>query len=227
LEPVHRLEVIGIDLDGERRQVVEADLGDRLGFWIHRDSTGDFELAGAIHAGAFSRFDLETANNDFIQIHYRLGFLLRARVGAWAARAELYHVSSHLGDEFLVRTGREPISTSREGVEILLQTSPLPGLMVYGGPGLILRTSQGFETPSVRWGLAWELLDSGAIRPYATAAFFSWSQVDWDPSGTFEAGAALGRRTRLGLLFGFGPSRAEQFFDQKDTVIGLSISYLR
>ncbi len=227
LDPIHRIAVVSTDRAGERRTVAFADLGDRLGFWVRRDPTGTFELAGAVLGGAQSRFDLESPNNDFIEVHYRVGFQLRARIGSVAARAELYHVSSHLGDEVLVATGRAPISTSREGLDLLLQGSPIAGLVLYGGPGLVLRSTEGFRTLSVRGGADWESPRTRGLRPYASADFFSWSELDWDPSISIEAGLALGTRTRLGFLAGTGPSRAEQFFRENERVFGLSVSYLR
>lgn len=38
---------------------------------------------------------------------------------------------------------------------------------------------------------------------------------------------ALGPRARLGAMFGAGPSRAEQFFRESETLIGLGFSYRR
>jgi len=131
LEPVHRLALLSATRDSLRDGIALADIGDRLGFWIRRDPDGEVEYAGAIHGGAFSRFDLRGPDQALIEVHYRIGVLLRARFGAVAARAELYHVSSHLGDEFLVDTGARPISTSREGLELMLQGSPVSGLNVY------------------------------------------------------------------------------------------------
>jgi len=227
LDPVHRIAIVSAKRAGERGRIAFADLGDRIGFWIHRDPSGDIELAGAVLGGALSRFDLESTNNDFIEVRYRVGFQLRARIGALAARAELYHVSSHLGDEFLVRTGREPISTSREGLELLLQGSPISGLVLYGGPGFVLRSTEGLQTLSARWGADWETPRASGLRPYASADFFSWSEHDWDPTVALEAGLALGQRVRLGILAGFGPSRAEQFFREDEQVFGVSVSYLR
>ncbi len=227
LEPVHRIAVLSTNRAGASGTVALADLGDRLGFWIRRDPDGEFELAGALHGGVFSRFDVAGPDQDFIEVHYRAGFLLRARLGAFAARAELYHVSSHLGDEFLVETGTEPISTSREGLEFLLQGSPIRGLTIYGGPGVLLSSSQRLDVLSVRGGADWESSRDPSARFFASADVFSWSELSWEPTISLETGAALGRRVRLGLLLSMGPSRAEQFFRDTETLFGVSVSYVR
>ncbi|MDE2662770.1 MAG: DUF1207 domain-containing protein [Gemmatimonadota bacterium] len=213
--------------DSLRDGIALADVGDRLGFWIRRDPGGKVEYAGAIHGGAFSRFDLGGPDQALIEVHYRIGALLRARFGAVAARAELYHVSSHLGDEFLLDTGARPISTSREGLELMLQGSPASGLTVYGGPGVLLRATTDFEPLSLRAGAAWESAPGARARFHASVDYFGWAELGWEPAIAAELGAGLARGTRVGLLLGFGPSRAEQFLRQSERLIGLSVSHVR
>ena len=227
LEPVHRLALLSATRDSLGDGIALADIGDRLAFWIRRDPDGEVEYAGAIHGGAFSRFDLGGPDQALIEVHYRIGVLLRGRFGEVAARAELYHVSSHLGDEFLLDTGARPISTSREGLELMLQGSPASGLTVYGGPGVLLRATQDFEPLSLRAGAAWESAPGAPARFHASVDYFGWAELGWRPAIAAELGVGLARGTRVGLLLGFGPSRAEQFFRQSERLIGLSVSHVR
>ena len=227
LEPVHRLALLSATRDSLRHGIALADIGDRLGFWIRRDPDGKVEVAGAMHGGVFSRFDLGGPDQALIEVHYRVGILLRARLGEVAARAELYHVSSHLGDEFLLDTGTRPISTSREGMELLLQGSPAPGLTVYGGPGVLLRATPDFEPLSLRAGAAWESAPRGRVRLYASVDYFGWAELEGKPAVAAEFGVALAQGTRIGLLMGFGPSRAEQFLRQSERLIGFAVSHVR
>ncbi|MGH7542163.1 MAG: DUF1207 domain-containing protein [Gemmatimonadota bacterium] len=227
LEPVHRLGILHVSRDTAEGAVAVADLGDRLAFWILRRPAGPLELAGALAAGAFSRFDLESADNEFVEVHYRAGFQLRARYREVAARAELFHASSHLGDEYLERTGREPVSTSREGVEILVQIAPSPGLTLYGGPGTLLRSTEDLEAASARLGVEWRSAPADGSGAYVSADAFAWSELDWEPILAFEGGVAFGPRARLGATFGSGPSRAEQFFRESENVVGLVFSFRR
>ncbi len=227
LEPVHRLALVSATRDSLRDSIALAHVGDRLGFWIRHDPDGEVEYAGALHGGAFSRFDLGGPDQALIEVHYRVGVLLRARFGEFAARAELYHVSSHLGDEFFLDSGTRPISTSREGLELMLQGSPIPGLTVYGGPGALLRATRDFEPLSLRAGAGWESSPGSSARLHASVDVFSWAELEWEPAIAAEFGAGLGRGTRLGLLLGFGPSRAEQFLRQSERLIGVSVSHVR
>lgn len=225
LEPVHRLAAVGASRGGDTRAMALAELGDRLGFWI-RHGPG-VELAGALHAGVFSRFDIERPDQEFQEVHYRVGFLFRAGLGPVAARAEIYHVSSHLGDEYLVRTGTDPISTSREGIELLAQAAPLAGIVVYGGGGLLLRSSEDFDRVSLRAGAEWRQHRGPGPRLYASADAFAWAESDWEPMVSLEAGLGLGAHARVGVMAGFGPSRAEQFFRESETLAGVTFSFTR
>jgi hypothetical protein len=224
---VHRLAVTHVSRASRARWVALTDLGDRLSFWIRRRPRDDLELAGALAAGAFSRFDLESTDNEFIEIHYRVGFQLRARYRGVAARAEFYHSSSHLGDEFLLSSGREPLDVSREALELLLQTAPLPWLLVYGGGGVVVRSSDPVRRPSARVGVELTSRSRSRTRLYLSAEAAGWAEQDWEPMVSAEAGAAFGEHSRLGVMLGTGPSRAEQFLRETETLIGFGFSFRR
>lgn len=247
LEPVTRLAPVRIRRGDRERWVGLVDLGDRFPFWLRRPpcpgtATGGGDgggpappvgraaragpaLAASLAGGAFSRFDLESSQNDFIEVHFRVGLRLLARVGELEARAELYHVSSHLGDEYLLRTGRDPVSTSREGLELLVGGRPLYGLRLYGGAGLLVRSSREFQAASLRAGAEWAPeVRRGAFRPYVAAELFAWDEQDWSPAASAEAGLRFGGSYRVGLVAGAGPSRADQFFRENETLVGLSFS---
>ena len=230
LEPRTRLAPVHVSRGDRRRWVGLVDLGDAFPFWlVGPDSSGDRSprLAASLAGGVFSRFDLEGNGNEFVEAHFRVGLRLRAELAGLEARAALYHVSSHLGDEFLLRTGREPISTSREGIELLVGTRATESLRLYGGPGLLLRSTEGLDPGSVRLGAEW-LPDAprwGPFRPYASGELFAWQEVGWEPMLAAEAGLSFGSgRYRAALIAGAGPSRAEQFLREDETLWGISVS---
>lgn len=232
LEPHTRLAPVHVSRGDRERWVALADLGEQIPFWIARGcGSGEPALAAAVAGGAFSRFDLEGRGNELVEAHFRAGVRLRARLRGVEARLEAYHVSSHLGDEFLERTGRSPVSTSREGLELLVQAAPLPGLRLYGGPGLLVRSTRGLDPLSVRAGAEWRELPLrwGPFVPYVSVEAFGWEELGWDPLLAGEAGVSFGGGTfRLALTAGAGPSRAEQFFrDADETLWGLSFSVTR
>src|ERR1041385_6315853 len=56
-------------------------------------------LAGAV----FAQFDLGSPSSDLLNADYTIAVPLTFRAGPISARARVYHQSSHLGDEFLLR----------------------------------------------------------------------------------------------------------------------------
>lgn len=227
LESIYRIGAIHVSRGDRSEWVALGDFGDRWSFWLRNRPEEDFELSGSFHLKAASRFELESLDNLFVEITFRVGGYLRARYGNVALRIEGYHESSHLGDEFLVENPRELISTSREGFDFLFQVSPASGLILFGGPGWIVRSALPFETMSFRAGSEWELSSDRWVRPYLGVDAYMWSELDWQPQVSAEAGVAIGRNARLGAHLGIGPSRAGQFFREEETLVGLMFSYRR
>src|SRR5689334_16883252 len=86
-------------------------------------------LAGAV----FAQFDLGSPSYDLLNADYLIGLPLTFRAGPVSGRLRVYHQSSHLGDEFLLRPNppkRENLSF--ESAEALLSID-LSALRVYGG----------------------------------------------------------------------------------------------
>jgi len=233
LEPRTRLAPVHVDRPGRNRWVGLVNLGETLPFRLLRradpvpvSGPPPTALWGEVAGGAFSRFDLEGHGNEFVEVDYRVSLRLRARWRGLEARMALYHVSSHLGDEFLERTGRSPISTSREGLELLAAVRPVPTLRIYGGPGLVLRSTAGLDPGTARLGAEWRPEDRrwGPFRPYAAGELLLRDELGWEPTASTEAGLAFAGRYRLALMLGAGPSRAEQFFRRDEALWGLSFS---
>lgn len=66
-------------------------------------------------AGVWSQFqDAPNGSYELTNSDFYVGFPLEMRTGEHGFRGEVYHVSSHLGDEFQARTGKRRISFSHE-----------------------------------------------------------------------------------------------------------------
>ena len=110
-----------------------AAVGVADGFTLFRTVRGgvDVELSGdfAIHA----QFDLDRPSFDFINADFIVSAPLTARRGSWSGSARFGHWSSHLGDEFLLRTETERQETSVEFIELLVARDVGPGRLLVGG----------------------------------------------------------------------------------------------
>jgi hypothetical protein len=78
-------------------------LGDAFGLVrLSGSRAGDglqFDITGAI----FAQFDLGAESNDLINADYIIGVPMTFRARGFSTRVRLYHQSSHLGDEYLLR----------------------------------------------------------------------------------------------------------------------------
>jgi hypothetical protein len=119
-----------------------------------------FGVAGEV----FAQFDLGSASYDLLNADYMIGLPLTFRLGWFSGRARLYHQSSHLGDEFLLRTNppkRENLSF--ESLELLASVD-ISALRLYGGGESFVRRDPA-DLPRRLWHGGAEL------RPHATVNF--------------------------------------------------------
>src|SRR5437867_845492 len=89
-----------------------ARLGSRLGSVGFGQTFGvaggrDWEVS--IAAAVFSQFDLARATADLMNTDYRVGVPVTYRRAAVTVRFQLYHQSSHLGDEYMAHTNSQRV----------------------------------------------------------------------------------------------------------------------
>lgn len=61
---------------------------------------GDLQVS--LEGCVFAVFNMETSSHDLVNADYYVAVPLTYAAGRWSFRLRLYHISSHLGDEFLV-----------------------------------------------------------------------------------------------------------------------------
>ena len=117
--------------------------GDTIAFY----RSDRFE-AGA-QAALFAVFDLEAVSQPLINADYQGGVYAALRRGDWSGLVRVYHQSSHLGDELLLRgPAVERDNTSHDAAELLVARDLLDGdLRLYGGGGWVFH-----ETGRDRFG---------------------------------------------------------------------------
>jgi hypothetical protein len=196
-------------------------------------------LSGAI----FAQFDLESESFDLLNADYLVGLPLTARVNAFSLMVRVYHQSSHLGDEFLLREPRrDRENLSFEAVQGIASVD-MGALRVYGGGEYLFNRSPddlgkyvaqgGAElrkaTPLINLGSS-----IGGIRPIAAVDLKGSDEQDWKPSVSVRAGFEFERTRgadppsrRWSLLFESytGPSPYGQFFRQKIQYAGVGMHF--
>jgi hypothetical protein len=194
---------------------------------------GQVELG--LQAGVFAIFDLEAKSKDLVNADYFVAALAAYRTGNVSALARLFHQSSHLGDEFLLRTRVERVNLSYEGVDLKLSYDFPLGFRLYGGGRVLFdqepsdlkpwATQAGveFRSPQTFW--------EGRIRPVAALDVQNHQENGWRADVSVRAGIqfeslrVLGRNLQVLVQYFNGHSPNGQFYKQKVEYVGLGVHF--
>ena len=221
------------DPTGEGTSIVSVGVGDTFGlFRVGGPDPGEgiqLDVMGSI----FAQFDLGTQSNDLINADYIVGFPLTFRRNGFSFRAKLYHQSSHLGDEYLLRSDeivRENLSF--ESIEFLV-SQELGVLRLYGGAEGIFRREPD-DLPDSLFHAGVEVRSGRArkVQMLAGVDVKTTELHEWSPAVSGRVGLELGRPGPEGhpgrlimLLFEMyqGPSPYGQFFQDDISYLGAGV----
>lgn len=222
------------DPEGERTtSIASVGVGDNFGIvrWGGpRAGEGvQLDLIGAI----FAQFDMNARSNDLINADYVVGFPLTFRRDGFSGRIKIYHQSSHLGDEYLLRDPEFPRENlSFEALE-LLASQELGPLRAYGGlEWLFNRQPDTLAQQLVHGGAELRSGRVGTLQFVAGVDLKTSEQHDWSPAMSGRAGLEVAREAGTGhpvrliaLLFEIyqGPSPYGQFFQDDIRYIGFGV----
>jgi hypothetical protein len=192
-------------------------------------SGGGIEVG--IQGGVFSIFDLDAPSADLINSDFLGGIFASYRTGDVSATLRVYHQSSHLGDEFLLRNRAERVNLSYEAVEALLSYDARGVLRVYGGGGVLVHVEpEDIHPLSAQVGAElWspEAFLGDLVRPLAALDVQAREESGWKPDYSARVGVELAspalRRMRLQLLLEYydGRSPNGQFFAREIDSLGV------
>ena len=225
------------DPSGENASTIASvGLGDSFGIVrIGGPDAGEglqLDVVGAI----FAQFDLGAPSNDLINADYTVGVPLTFRRNGFSVRAKLYHQSSHLGDEYLLRPG-DPIdreNLSFESIELMV-SQELGPVRVYGGTERLFRREPDSLAAKVFHG-GLELRSGRARRTQLLAGVDvkTTDLYDWSPATSGRLGIEVGRPGSAGhpgrlvlLLLELyqGPSPYGQFFQDDISYVGIGLHF--
>jgi hypothetical protein len=197
-------------------------------------------LAGSV----FAQFDLEISSYDLINADYVIGLPITMRAGGFSARLRLYHQSSHIGDEYLLREDNpdfERENLSYESAEAIISFDRAAFRIYGGGEYLLRRDPPDLERSVLHGGIELRpgrrLVSFGSVagvRFVAAGDVKASEQQDWKPTISLRTGFEFDRPRdteppgrRWGLLFEFydGPSPYGQFFRRDVRQYGAGIHF--
>ena len=202
-------------------------------FAFYRDHLGAAWWEIGLHAGVFSIFDLDAQSFDLVNADYMVGIPVTLRYEDFTAMFRVFHQSSHLGDEFLLRTKTKRINLSYEAVDLKLSYEFGDVVRLYAGGGYLFdRDPSSLDPWLVQYGL--ELRSpwprDSRWRPIAAVDVKQQEENSWTADVSARAGieidgVLLTRKVQILLEYFNGHSPNGQFFRDKVQYIGLGTHF--
>jgi hypothetical protein len=226
---------VGNNIDGNNNGAVS--FGETIPFYRGNFGKSTVQWEAGLQAAVFSDFNLGAPSADLINSDFIASAYGSMRAGNFSAFGRVYHQSSHLGDEFLLRrlTNLERINLSYEGADLRLSYELPYGLRVYGGGGGIFHKEPSTIKPwSIQYGVEFRSpwrIEVVSLRPIAAVDIKNHEQNDWNADVSARAGVQLdhfqtfGRKLLFLVEYFHGNSPTGQFFRQRVDYLGIGAHY--
>jgi hypothetical protein len=212
-------------------------------FNFHGDLQVD--IVGAVWA-VFNYCDLPPSkSNDFSELvnaDYMFAIPVTFAFDKWSFRARLYHISSHLGDEFICNNPEYVylrVNPSYEAVDFFTAYQFSQSLRLYRGPGIIVHSDKTFpmKTFYLQYGMEVRLLGLKMLNqglygtPFFACHLNNYQIHNWNLDATYMLGyefsklQGVGRKLRVFLEYHQGYSWEGQFFYEKTRYGELGFSW--
>lgn len=214
---------------GREGLIGETALGGRVGL-IRHGTQGSIRPNGwqlDMEGGVFARLDLEQ-DSDLDAADFRFGFPLTFREGPWSAKVGYYHISSHVGDEFLQKNPTfKRINYVRDAAIVGLSYDTTEDTRVYGELAYAPAATGGAEPLEMQLGAEYSETTPGwwNISPFAGINLHYREEFRGQASVNVVAGLQFrgpqsGRSFRFGFQHYNGKSMQYSFFDQNEQLTG-------
>jgi len=220
--------------DDELKNVGATSFGETLPFYADIAPFGG-EWQVGLQAAVFALFDLDAASHDLINADYWVGIPLSYRGNAFSAIFRLFHQSSHLGDEFLLRSRVDRVNLSYEALDFKASYDLTEPFRVYAGSGYIMRREpDDLKRWSLQYGVEFRsprAYVNDTMKPVAGADFKNRQESDWNMDISLRTGIEIESEkmfwNRLYFLieyfYGFSPHG--QFYDRRIEYLSLGTHF--
>ena len=184
-----------------------------------------------IEGAAFPRLNMEH-ENDLVACDYRFGIPFTHAVGRHHYKIAYYHLSSHLGDEWMLQhPGIQRINYSRDAVVFGYSFYPRPAFRLYGEVGCALGRGELTDLWEFQFGAEYSPPQPTGFHPVPFMAINGYLRQEFDYGGsvTVQSGlqwrGATGNLFRMGMQCYAGTSDQFEFYDQYECKVGFGIWY--
>lgn len=211
--------------------VWDSTIGGHVGLLRYGDSSSawpegwQLDLEGAV----FPRIALDE-RRDLVAADYRCGAPVTFRRGPLESKFGYYHVSSHLGDEFmLAHPAALPIHFTRDSLVWGVAVRPRDSLRLYAEADWSFHNDGGSKPWQFQFGVDYSPAEPSRLAPFLALNSRLREDVDFSGNLTVQAGLQWrgqgGQLLRLGAHYFNGLSDQAQMFRDFEEQIGLGVWY--
>lgn len=199
--------------------------------WALPNASGAMQLN--IGGGIFSLFNFSN-NKDLQVVDYYGNVPLDIRLKKWSGRLMFYHVSSHLGDDYMRTSGQAAEKNSWNSLRSILSYDVNPALRLYGGytyhfivnpPEQKTRAYQsGFE-------VNFNIFGKSHTQAYWANDFQWWERTEWELMFNSQIGLKSSQKPKnmrgisYFIEYTTGPEYYGHFFSHKETRLTLGAKF--
>jgi hypothetical protein len=172
------------------------------------------------------------SSRSMVSTDFRIGFPITRREGPWEFKFGYYHLSSHLGDLYMLsHPDATRLNYVREQLVFGMAYRPIPDLRFYGEANWAFREDGGSQPWEFQFGIDYSPAQPNGFYGAPFAAINSKIFEDDNYSGnvTFQTGwqwrGPTGHTLRTGLEYFSGMSFQRQFYDRYQQFIGAGAWY--
>ena len=220
------------DSDFGREAEAEVALGENFPVLALR--RGAHPVSLGFGTQVYGRFSLGDRKSALISNDWVVGLNTTASLGAWTLTGELYHESSHLGDEYGDRFGADRLDWTREVASAWVTYGAGP-LRVSGNVSYVLIDELDLDRPGAAVALDFRgrpmgTVLGGAVRAVGGVFFDGTAATNWRISSSAKLGIALaspanGREIGIALIAHDGLSTQRQFFRRESRYLGAELRF--
>ena len=220
------------------RDIASVSFGETIPFYRANFGNTTAQWETGIQAGVFSDFNLNASSSDLVNTDFIASLYSSVRAGQFSAFGRIYHQSSHLGDEFLLRkaeTKFERVNLSYEGADLKLSYELPYGVRIYGGGGgLFHKEPSELKRWSAQYGIEFRSpwrLDYASMRPIMAVDIKNYEENDWSTDVSARAGVefdnskVMGRKLQIMVEYFNGYTPSGQFYKDNVEYLGLGAHY--
>ncbi|MHB8898615.1 MAG: DUF1207 domain-containing protein [Thermoguttaceae bacterium] len=185
-----------------------------------------------IEGAGMPRLDLEHEERDLMAADFRFGIPLTYGRGDYQTKFAYYHLSSHLGDEYMVR--HETLVRRNYSRDVLVWGHSwfvIPDVRLYGEAGWAMACDGGSEPWEFQFGVDYSPVEGTGQRGSPFVALNAHLRQEFDFGGNLVVQTGwqwrgyTGHLFRVGMHYLQGMSDQWEYYDQYEDKLGLGVWY--